>query len=181
MKKYLLLTMVFVLCFSVSAVFAAEYEYEVKIDFSLGESGWEPMGGAVYYVTNEDAKEGSFSLAVDGRTQTWEGSIFNIGYVLEEGGEYVISLWVKAMEGIEPGSTAWITCVSDTLDGEAEYTGFAEAVELTADEWVELKSAPFVFSLEGYASIAIYVEVDDPYAGYFIDDMTIKGNKPIYF
>lgn len=179
MKKSILLTLVLVLCFSASAVLAAEYE--VVIDFTLGESGWGPMGSAVYYVTNEDAKVGSFSLAVDGRTQTWEGSIFNIGYILEEGGEYQISLWIKAMEGIEPGATAWITCVSDTLEGEAKYSGFAEAVELSTDEWVELKSEPFQFSLEGYSSIAIYVEVDDPYAGYFIDDMKIQGDKPIYF
>ncbi|NMB39026.1 MAG: hypothetical protein GX994_05575 [Firmicutes bacterium] len=176
MKKITLLSLVFVLCFSISAVLAAEYE--VNIDFSYGESGWGPMGSAVYYVTNEDAKVGSLSLAVLGRTQTWEGTIFNLSNVLEEGGVYEISLWIKAMEAA-PGAKVWLTCVKDTTTGEAQYSQIAEPVEITSDEWVELKVEPFEFSLEGYNSIAFYVEVDDVTASYFMDDITIKGDKPI--
>ena len=114
MKKRTILT-VFLITILVSVVFAAEYE--VKIDFSLGESGWGPMGAAIYYVTNEDAKVGTLSLAVVGRNNVWEGTIFSLTDVLEEGGVYDVSLWIKAMDPIEEGTTAWITCVKENLEG----------------------------------------------------------------
>lgn len=176
MKKITLLTLVFVLCFSASAVLAAEYE--ANIDFSKGESGWGPMGSASFYVTNEDAKVGTVSLIVTGRNNSWEGTRFSLTDVLEEGGVYDLSLWIKAVEA-SPGAQAWVTCVKDTIAGEAEYTQIVAPLEISQTEWVELSVEGFEFSLEGYTSVAIYVEVDDPTASYMLDDFTLKGNKPI--
>ncbi len=178
MKKIGLLAMLLVLCLSFTTVFAEEYE--LKIDFSYGEYGWSPMGSAIFYVTNDDAKVGSVSLAVVGRTQSWEGTIFALTDVLTDGGVYDISLWIKAIDA-DPDAEAWLTCVTDTLDGDAKYSRLSDPVAINANEWTELVVKDFEFNMEGNASIAFYIEVDDPTAAYFVDDVTIKGDKPINF
>ena len=176
MRKSFMLMLALVLCLSMSA-FAAEYE--AVIDFSYGELGWGPMGGAVFYVTNEDARSESLSLAVVGRTQTWEGTIFELFNVLEDGGVYNFSIWVKALEAA-PGSQVWITCVQVDTAGDAHYSRLCDPVEISTTEWVELVVENYEFTKEGYTGTAIYLEVDDEFASYLMDDFKITGNKPIH-
>lgn len=178
MKRLVLLTLVFVLCFSFSTVLAAEYEG--KIDFSLGQSGWGPMGGPLILVTDEQVKVGTSSLAILGRTMAWEGSIFALTDVLEEGGTYEISIWVRALEA-NPNAQAWLTCVKVDEAGEAKYSQLSQPVKISETQWTELLAKGFEFSKEGLRSVEIYVEVDDATASYFMDDFTIRGNKPVNF
>ncbi|HKM18014.1 MAG: hypothetical protein GX228_06515 [Firmicutes bacterium] len=178
MRKSLFLVFGLVLCLSAAAV-AADAEYEAIIDFSNGhESGWGPMGGAVRYIAAEEFRSEPFSLAVLGRTQIWEGTIFQVSNILEEGGVYTFSLWIKAMEA-KPGSTAWITAVRVDKAGNASYERLCDPVEVNTTDWVEVVIKDFVFSLDGLDRIEFYPEIDDVEASYYMDDFKIVGNKPI--
>jgi hypothetical protein len=179
MKKSLVFMLVLVLCLSTAVVLAAEGTYEAIIDFSAGhEQGWGPMGGAVRYIASEDFRSAPFSLAVLGRTQIWEGTIYRISNILQEGGVYSFSLWMKGMN-VKPGSTAWITCVRVDKDGQASYERLCDPVPVNNDEWVEIVVKDFVFSLEDLDRIEIYPEIDDVEAAYYMDDFKITGDKPI--
>lgn len=169
------LAFVLLLCFGITAMAA---EYEAVIDFTYGESGWGPMGSAVFYITDEDFRSAPFSLAVIGRSQTWEGTIFAVSRVLNEGGVYNLSIWVKAMDAA-PGARVWMTCVKVDLAGQAQYSRLCDPKEISTTEWVELTVDGFEYSKEGLDRVEIYLEVDDPTALYFMDDFTITGNKPI--
>jgi len=178
MKRSLLLVFGLVLCLSAACV-ASDAEHEAIIDFSTGnESGWGPMGGAVRYIAAEEFRSEPFSLAVLGRTQIWEGTIFRISNILEEGGVYTISLWIKAMEA-QPGSTAWITEVRVDKAGNASYNRLCDPVEVNTTDWVEVVIKDYVFNLGDLDRIEIYPEIDDVEASYYMDDFMIVGNKPI--
>jgi len=175
MRRSIAVALALVLCLSAAALAA---EYEAVIDFSSGESGWGPMGSAVFYITDEDFRSEPFSLAIVGRSQNWEGTIFAVSRVLEEGGVYSFSIWVKAMDAA-PGAKVWMTCVKVALSGEAAYSRLCEPKEISTTEWVELVAKDFEYSKEGLDRVEIYLEVDDPTASYFMDDFKISGNKPI--
>jgi len=176
MRKTLILTLALVLCLGITAA----AQYEAVLDFTSGQSYWGPMGAAAFYITTEDARSQPFSLAIVGRSQTWEGSIFDIYKALEDGGVYNFSIWVKGMDAA-PGAQVWITCVKVDLAGQAAYSRLCDPVEISNTEWVELKVENFEFSMEGLSAVAIYLEVDDVTASYFIDDFKITGTKPVKF
>lgn len=171
------LTLALVLCVSFTSVLASDYEFNV--DFSNGQSLFKSMGGTILAITDDEAQVGETSLYVRARTQVWEGVEFDFLSVLEEGGVYDISIWVKLAEGAEEGTKGWFTLVMTDLDEESEYSRLGDEIELSTSEWVEIRAEGFEFTKEGMLDIKTYIEVSDRYATYYVDNFTISGDKPI--
>lgn len=181
MKKLMMLLVVLMVCFSVNAVIAAEVTepaFKVEIDFSEGTSGWVPMGSPSLTLVKDEVKVCTESLKVSGRTQGWESPLFDITDVLTEGGTYQFSIFVKLTKGT-PNTKGHITLRSNDTGGTESYTWISDEFELNDSEWVEIKTSDFKFSLENMLKLAIYIEVNEVSASFYMDDFTITGDQPI--
>lgn len=181
MKKLMILLVMLVLCFSVNAVIAAEVAepaFKVEVDFSEGTFGWVPMGSPSLTLVNEEVKVGTQSLKISGRTQGWESPLFDITDVLTEGGTYQFSIFVKLTKGT-PQTKGHVTLRSNDTGGTESYTWISDEFDLNDSEWVEIKTKDYKFSLVNMLKLAIYIEVNEATASFYMDDFTITGDQPI--
>lgn len=140
-------------------------------DFEDGTAGpWVGRGAAGVEVVDTDAHGGSYSLAVTGRTANWHGTEATILDLVEPGGTYTVSGWVKLSE---PGETTLKFSVAETPEA---YTQVTDPATVSDTEWVELTGTYTVPS--GLTGAALYVEAADETASFLLDDVTVVGPAP---
>ena len=145
--------------------------------FETGTDGWTPRGDGVQVGAGSDARTGTGSLLVTGRTQPWHGAALDVTAGLPVGSAMEVSVWAKLAPGQSPASLK--VSVQRDNGGASAYEGVAgAAASVTADGWTQLKGT---YTL-GAAADKVQVYVEGPVGvDFLLDDFSLApfGEKPI--
>ena len=137
--------------------------------FEDGAGDWTTIGNAVLVAATSTSHTGDRSLLCQGRTQAWEGPSIEALPLVQRGGTYLVSGWVRAANDI--GQPFHIVrravCLSDAgveeKDDSVIYVQLAGTY--TDDAWSQLVSAPFTVPDCDLSTFVIYF----PWRRRFVD------------
>lgn len=143
-------------------------------DFEDGDtSKFTGRGGVeVISATTEQAKSGSKSMKVTGRTKNWNGPQFLLDGILTPGEQYTVSLSAK---------TSWYNNITVSLEytdssGERKYPTLASAT-CDGSGWCDFSNIKFSMP-EDVTKVYVYVQCNDQ-ADIYVDDFEIR-TAPVY-
>ncbi|MEK3795139.1 endo-1,4-beta-xylanase [Paenibacillus sp. FSL R7-0204] len=131
-------------------------------------------------VTNEanHTEGGSYSLKVEGRSNTWHGPSLRVEKYVDKGSEYTLSAWVKL---IEPASAQLQLSTQVGNDSGASYVALSPKTISTADGWVKYEGS-YRYNSVGGEHLTLYIESsNNATASFYIDDINFKhtGTAPV--
>lgn len=131
-------------------------------------------------VTNEanHTEGGSYSLKVEGRSNTWHGPSLRVEKYVDKGSEYTLSAWVKL---IEPASAQLQLSTQVGNDTGASYVALSPKTISTADGWVKYEGS-YRYNSVGGEHLTLYIESsNNATASFYIDDITFEhtGTAPV--
>lgn len=133
--------------------------YYYNDTFDSGEGEWTGRGSA-------SVKASGGTLAVTGRTESWNGAITYLDPAAFKAGE-TYSFGVDVMQN-ETASEDFKLTLQCTLDGEEQYLSVAEGTGAKG-EWVTLTNDAYTIP-EGALNCYLYVETVDTTTDFFIDN-----------
>ncbi len=140
-------------------------------DFEDGSTqGWTPRGGATVAPSGTVAHGGTGSLAVTGRTATWQGPSLDVLGTVEKGTQYTVSAWVR----LAPGAAADSARISmhRATGGTVSYDQVAGNTAVTDGAWTQLTGR---YTLATDADgLGLYVETASTTGAFFLDDVTVS-------
>ena len=143
-----------------------ENGYYFHSDFENGTDSWTSRGDASINRVSTDYFEGSQSLSVTGRTDTWNGTARSLNTsAFVPGKSYSFSAMV--MQNITSSEDFKLT-LQYTKDGEENYSTIAEASGVKG-EWVQLSNTSYTIP-SGASSLLIYVETADSTTSFYLDE-----------
>lgn len=143
-----------------------ENGYYFNSTFEDGTDNWKGRGDAKAVQSGSAASSGSKSLAVSGRTDSWNGAAISLDPAAFEAGKaYAFS--ADAMQNTTASEDFKLT-LQCTIDGEANYINVAEATGAKG-EWVQLVNNSFTIPA-GASSLLLYVETADSTTDFYIDN-----------
>lgn len=152
-----------------------ENGYYFHSTFEKNTDGWSSRGDSTVTNSSSAAAAGSKSLAVTGRTDTWNGA----GYTLDTatfqpGSAYSFS--VLAMQDTVASDDFKLSFQYD-LDGETNYDTIAEATGAKG-KWVQLANTAYTIPA-GATGLLLYVETADSTNSFYMDEAigAVKGTK----
>lgn len=138
--------------------------------FEDGTAGWVAWGGAAIATTTENVHAGQFSGVVTGRTETWQGGVWELGNALPTGARHQVGLFgrIGGAASANGNLTAQVRCA-----GEADQFRQLASATLVEAEWTALTGTLEVpdCALEG---IAIYLEGPPAGVSVFMDDLSVR-------
>ncbi|MEK3876162.1 endo-1,4-beta-xylanase [Paenibacillus sp. FSL M7-0420] len=131
-------------------------------------------------VTNEanHTEGGSYSLKVEGRSNTWHGPSLRVEKYVDKGSEYTLSAWVKL---IEPASAQLQLSTQVGTDSSASYVTLSPKTISTADGWVKYEGS-YRYNSVGGEYLTLYIESsNNAIASFYIDDINFEhtGTAPV--
>lgn len=178
MRRILVITTILsILLLTGVSVVAQDSPSNLKIDFSNGLSGWGVFGSGFVGVTTEQARSGTESLKMSGRSDGWHSASLDIDRLLVDGGTYKFSTYIRLASDTEEEVYAHFTVGENLADGTTNYNWLCEDVLISSHEWVLIESDPYTFNGQDIEDAWLYVEVSHPTADYYIDDFLIAGDK----
>lgn len=136
--------------------------------------GWSPRGPAVLASSTEAARTGTHSLKTTGRTETWNGPARDLRTVLAANTTYQISGWVRLVPGQAPSNLKFTVEMRAAGEANNSYVQINSPVPVTDAAWVQLQGT-FSFASASNDNLTLYLESDDRFAAYYLDDFTITG------
>ncbi|WP_033342507.1 endo-1,4-beta-xylanase [Catenuloplanes japonicus] len=130
--------------------------------------GWVPRGAEVLSHSTTVAHGGTGSLAIAGRTRTWEGPVLDVLGTFDKGVRYTISVWVR----LATGSDSARLSVERRTGGTASYDQVVGNTALTAGAWVNLTGTYTLATDVEY--LTVYVETASGFGDLHLDDVTIS-------
>ncbi len=153
--------------------FAAEAVY--SSDFEKDNGGWTSRGSTTV-TRDKDAKEGTYSLKVNGRSASWHGASLE-GKLLKPGEVYSVSCWAKQTTGQTINLHAKYQYSDDK--GTAHYDGITFA-SLPNNKWTKLEGEALL--AVGATGVSVYFELGDSNQAFvegdfYIDSVVVTGVK----
>lgn len=152
-----------------------ENGYYFHSTFEKNTDSWSSRGDSTVTNSSAAAATGSMSLAVTGRTDTWNGA----GYTLDTatfqpGSAYSFS--VLAMQDAAASDDFKLSLQYD-LNGETNYDTIATATGAKG-EWVQLANTAYTIPA-GATGLLLYVETADSTNSFYMDEAigAVKGTK----
>lgn len=152
-----------------------ENGYYFHSTFEKNTDNWSSRGDSTVMNSSAAAATGSMSLAVTGRTDTWNGA----GYTLDTatfqpGSAYSFS--VLAMQDAAASDDFKLSLQYD-LDGETNYDTVATATGAKG-KWVQLANTAYTIPA-GATGLLLYVETADSTNSFYMDEAigAVKGTK----
>jgi endo-1,4-beta-xylanase len=144
----------------------------VTSDFEDGTTqGWAGRSAETVAVSSTVAHGGARSLAVGGRTASWQGPALDVLDVFEPGTAYTISAWVRLAEGADDADDARLSVERQT-GGVAAYDQVVGNTAVTATGWVNLVGRYTVAT--DVDVLRVYVETASGTGSLFLDDVVIS-------
>ncbi|WP_405010067.1 endo-1,4-beta-xylanase [Kitasatospora sp. NBC_01539] len=139
-------------------------------DFEAGTvQGWTARASETVAVSTAVAHQGTGSLAVTGRTASWQGASLDLLGTLQPGTAYTLTVWVRLAAG-ESATPARLSMERQS-GGTTGYETVASGVTATADGWVKLSGT---YTLAGTPTVLkAYVETASGTPSFHIDDFTL--------
>ncbi|AGZ41807.1 endo-1,4-beta-xylanase [Actinoplanes friuliensis] len=131
--------------------------------------GWSARGGETVAASDVVAHGGDGSLAVTGRTATWEGPSLDLLDVVEKGTQYTFTVWVRLAAGT-PADDARLS-VERRTDGTASYDQVVGNTAVTADGWTSL-SGRYTLATD-VDFLRVYAETTTT-ASFHVDDFVVS-------
>ncbi|MEW9548125.1 endo-1,4-beta-xylanase [Nonomuraea sp. NPDC050783] len=138
---------------------------------------WSPRASAVLAATTDAAHEGTRSLAVTGRSASWDGPAFNVLGRMGKGDKYDLSVWVRL--GPDTPSGRLGLSIERRSAGTPSYERVVPPTDVPAGEWVRL-AGTYTLSRD-VDFLSLYLESDTGTFPFYLDDfaMTYVAPKPI--
>ncbi|MFI7125175.1 endo-1,4-beta-xylanase [Nonomuraea sp. NPDC050153] len=147
----------------------------VSSDFEDGTAqDWAPRAAAVLQPGAEAAHAGSRSLAVTGRSASWDGPALNVLGRMAKGDKYALSVWVR----LGPDATAGRLGLSieRRTGGTPSYERVVAPKDVPVGEWVQLSGTyTLAYDVE---FLSVYVESDSGTFPFYLDDFSMKYIQP---
>lgn len=144
---------------------------------SGGAQGWSGRGSATVTNVTSTAQAGTHSLAVTGRTASWNGATINTLCKIHKGFKYLVSVWVRLLPG-EPASQVRVSLQGGLSGNQSFYTVIGNTM-VTDATWVNLATEyTFGFDVD---ELQLYVETNSGTASYYLDEFALINvpAKPI--
>lgn len=150
---------------------AAEPVVVVNSTFEDNTSqGWAPRADETVAVSAAVAHAGTSSLAVTGRTRSWEGPTLDLLGTMEKGTRYTLSVWVRLAAGAGSGQAR--LSIERRTAGAPSYDQVVGATNVTDGGWVNLQGQyTLAYDVE---YLTAYVETVSGTASLHIDDFTLS-------
>jgi len=149
--------------------------------FETNATGWSVFGGGATIATSTaEAKSGTHSLLVTGRTQTYQGPQYNLLNVVTSGTSYSLSVWGRLADTNPTGSliaTMRYTCTGGTNAGD-NFSQWVSATAASASSWTELKGVKAFPTCGGGGSLTaawLYIESPTATLSYYIDEVVLTS------
>lgn len=136
----------------------------IFLDFEDGETYFSNRGNGTGTIT-EDAYAGEKALLVSGRTESWHGVEKDFFGARTEGKTMEVSCRLKNNED-RPAAFA-ITLEEEKVSGQVIFSALAQAEEVAAGEWIELRGEIQV-SVDTVRPV-LYFESRDATASFVLD------------
>jgi len=158
----------------------------VQNDFESTLDPWVSRGAAQLAVTDSDAHGGSSSLAVTGRTDSWNGPSINESAdnpVLTPGHTYTFSAWVKlTFDSQGPSNMKFTVQHNDTSDNsQPRYDSVppnSNGVPVNTSDWVQIGDT-YTYPADS-SNFVIYIEassVNGTNPSFLVDDVLITDQS----
>ncbi|MEV4574894.1 endo-1,4-beta-xylanase [Nonomuraea jabiensis] len=147
----------------------------VSSDFEDGTAqDWTSRAAATLQPSAEAAHAGSRSLAVSGRSASWDGPALNVFGRMAKGDKYALSVWVR----LGPEATAGRLGLSiERRTGDTpSYERVVSPKDVPAGEWVQL-SGTYTLAYD-VDFLSVYVESDTGTFPFYLDDFSMKYVQP---
>ncbi len=148
-------------------------EYIINQDFEDGDIGNFTQMGNVTLGIAEGGHDSEKCLKVSGRTDTWNGTDYNLADLIVTEQEYAVSGWIKHDLGKDVAANITLT-YAPADGGDNQYVSVA-TMQAASGEWVKL-SGKFTVP-EGAAGYKIYFEIGDKSGDFYVDDVLMSGQK----
>ncbi len=138
-------------------------------DFEDGTSqGWAGRAAETVAPSTAQAHSGTTSLAVTGRTESWQGPSLDVLDTFAKGTAYTISAWVRLAGGSDNARLS----VERRTDGVAAYDQVVGNTAVTSGGWVNLTGRYTVATDVEF--LRLYVETASTTGSLFLDDVTVS-------
>ena len=153
-----------------------ENGHYINEKFESGEGDFVGRGAASVEATTSVSNSGSKSLAVSGRTDSWNGAAINLNTsVFKPGESYGFS--VMAMQNDSASEDFKLTLQYTDSSGKEQYADVATATGGNG-EWVQLANPSYKIPSDA-SNLILYVETVDSTTDFFIDDAILALENKI--
>ncbi|MDX3106610.1 endo-1,4-beta-xylanase [Nonomuraea angiospora] len=147
----------------------------VGSDFEDGTAqDWAPRAAAALQSSAEAAHTGNRSLAVSGRSASWDGPALNVLGRMAKGDKYALSVWVRL--GPEATAGRLGLSIERRTGGTPSYERVASPKDVPAGEWVQL-SGTYTLAYD-VDFLSVYIESDTGTFPFYLDDFSMKYLQP---
>ena len=144
-----------------------ENGYFFNSTFESDTDNWSGRGEASVKTDSSVSSGGSSSLAITGRTDSWNGASVSLSTsAFNPGKSYGFSAMAMQNETASEDFKLTLQC---NIDGEEQYLTVAEAAGAKG-EWVQLANPSFTIP-EGASNLILYVETADTTTNFYMDDV----------
>jgi hypothetical protein len=139
-------------------------------DMEAGTTSWGVFGSGTLSSNTSVVHGGTRSLALTGRTASWNGPSQNVTSRMINGKSYATSVWVRSQTGTP---SAKVT-MAVTANGATSYFQLTPAATVNTSGWTLLQGTATVSWTGTLSSATVYVETTAGTDGLYVDDALIQ-------
>jgi len=149
-----------------NALNASDFDY--YNNFESGEGEWESRGGATVAISSDNTFEGSKSLFVSGRSDSWTGSQMALGSKFTAGSSYSFSV---AVSPSGKKASEMMLSIQYNVGGEAQY-GHIGSMTVQPGKWGVISTSEFTLPDNG-TDFVLYVETASGTSDFYVDEIAV--------
>jgi arabinoxylan arabinofuranohydrolase len=135
-----------------------------------GATGWRVFGAGTLTSNTSPVHGGARSLALAGRTASWNGIAQDVTSRLTNGKTYTTTAWVRSQTGT-PSARATLAI---TAGGNTSYLSLTPSTPVNSGGWSQLSGTATVSWSGTLSSATFYVETDSGSDAYYLDDVSLQ-------
>ena len=139
-------------------------------DMEAGTTGWSVFGAGTVTSNTSVVRGGSRSLAITGRTASWNGPSQDVTSRLTSGRSYYTNAWVRSQSGTP---SAKVT-LALTANGTTSYVSLTPATAVNSSGWTLLSGTTPVSWTGTLSNARVYVETAAGTDSLYLDDVSIQ-------
>jgi len=135
-----------------------------------GVTGWRVFGAGTLTSNTSVAHGGTRSLALTGRTASWNGIAQDVTSRLTNGKSYTTTAWVRSQTGT-PSARATLAI---TAGGNTSYLSLTPSTPVNSGGWTQLSGTATVSWSGTLSSATFYVETAAGSDAFYLDDVSLQ-------